>query len=59
LTHLSLADRIDDFNRRFTRIIENDDLSTEGKNLAIGMLVTLYAPLFREVPKALRGKVAA
>lgn len=51
---MELADHIDDFNRRLTSIIENDALSTESKNLAIGLLVTLNAPILRKVPAALR-----
>ena len=52
----TLAESVDDFNRRFTSIIENDRLDTESKNLAIGMLVTLRAPTFRQVAAALRAR---
>jgi hypothetical protein len=45
---------MDDYNERFTRVVENDSMSTEAKNLAIGMLTTLRAPMHRKVAAALR-----
>ena len=51
-----LADAMSDFNARFTSIVENDRLDTEGKNLAIGLLVATRAPMLRKVAAALRAR---
>lgn len=49
-----LAEQMEDFNARLASIVENGRLSLEGKSQAIGLLVTLRAPMFRSVAAALR-----
>ena len=45
-----LVGRVGDFNKRLTSIIENEALDLAAKNLAIGLLVTLFAPTLRGIP---------
>lgn len=52
---IALAEKVDEFNRKAARIIQNDaDLSAGGAAISLALLVTLNTETLQAIPAALR-----